>query len=82
MSDVNIYYLGSPKCIFGAELNSGLIMYKEAQEICAKKYVHPSITNENALATPLTQQELDQIKLQFLDVTAAPMPPHALSPMV
>ncbi len=59
MSDVNVYYLGSPKHIFGAELDSGLITLSEAWELCAKKYIRPHITNENAIATPLTKQEPD-----------------------
>jgi len=39
MSDVNNYYLRSPKCIFGAELEEGLITESEARELCAKKYI-------------------------------------------
>ncbi len=61
MTDVNVYYLGSLKHIFGAELEEGLITYKEAQELCAKKYVHPHITNKNALTAPLTPEELQRI---------------------
>jgi len=30
MSDVNAYYLGTPRCILAAELNSGLITETEA----------------------------------------------------
>ncbi len=82
MSDVNLYYLGSPKRIFGAELDSGLITEREAQELCAKKYIQPHITDEDALAAPLTKQELEQVQLQFPDLAQKPMPPHALSPMV
>ncbi len=36
---VNAYYLGSPECIFGAELDSQLITLAEARELCAKKYL-------------------------------------------
>ncbi len=36
---VNSYYLSSPGCIFGAELDSQLITYHKAQELCAKKYI-------------------------------------------
>ncbi len=39
MDDVNNYYLSSPKQIFGAELDKGLITLEEAQELCAKKYI-------------------------------------------
>jgi len=38
-NDTNAYYLGSPERIFGAELNSQLITYDEARELCAKKYI-------------------------------------------
>jgi len=59
MSDaVNSYYLGSPERIFGAELDTQLITPDEAQELCAKKYIRPHITDENKLATPLTEEEL------------------------
>jgi len=82
MTDVNAYYLGSPKQIFGAELDSELITEQEAQELCAKKYIRPHTTNKDTLAAPLTEQELDRIKLQFPDLQQKPMPLHALSPMV
>ncbi len=82
MTNVNTYYLGSPKQIFGAELDSRLITEQEAQELCTKKYIRPHITEEDAIATPLTQQELEQIQLQFPDLSQKPMPPHALLPMV
>ncbi len=82
MTDVNPYYLGSPKRIFRAKLDSRLITKQEAQELCAKKYVQPHITNKNTLAAPLTEQELEHIKLQFPDIGQKPMPPCALSPMV
>jgi len=40
MSDAtNAYYLGSPERIFGAELDSQLITYDKAQELCTKKYI-------------------------------------------
>jgi len=39
MSNVNNYYLGSLERIFGAELDTQLIAYDEAQELCAKKYI-------------------------------------------
>ncbi len=39
MSDVNNYYLSSPKCIFTLKLKTGLITEQEAQELCAKKYI-------------------------------------------
>ncbi len=58
MTDVNTYYLRSPECIFTEELSSGLVTYPKAQELCAKKYIRPSITDKNSLATPLTKQEL------------------------
>ncbi len=59
MSDAtNNYYLGSPERIFGAELDSQLITYAEARELCAKKYIRPRVTNEDELAAPLTEEEL------------------------
>ncbi len=82
MSNVNQYYLGSPKRIFGAELESGLITIPEARELCAKKYIRPHITDENLLTTPLTEQELASVLLVFPDLDTKPMPPRALSPMV
>src|SRR6266702_2455793 len=80
MTDVNAYYLGSPKQIFRAKLDSRLITKHEAQELCAKKYIRPHITNENALAASLTK--LERVKLQFPEIAQEPMPPRALSPMV
>jgi len=82
MSNVNEYYLGSPKRIFGAELEEGLITESEAQELCAKKYIRPHITDENLLTTPLTEQELASVLLVFPDLNTKPLPPCALSPMV
>jgi len=82
MSDVNNYYLGSPKRIFGVELEEGLITESEARELCAKKYIRPHITDENLLATPLTEQELASVLLVFPGLDTKPMPPRALSPMV
>ncbi len=54
----NTYYLGSPERIFGAELDSQLITYDKARELCAKKYIRPHTTDENELAAPLTEEEL------------------------
>src|SRR6266702_4493174 len=82
MSNVDNYYLGSPKCIFGAELEEGLITESEARELCAKKYIRPHITDENLLAAPLTEQELASVLLIFPGLKTKPMPPRALSPMV
>ncbi len=82
MSDVNKYYLGSPECIFGAELEEGLITIPKARELCAKKYIQPHITDKNLLAAPLTEQELASVLLVFPDFNKKPMPPHALSPMM
>ncbi len=82
MSNVNDYYLGSPERIFGAELKEGLITKSEAQELCAKKYIQPHITDENLLAAPLTEQELAAVLLVFPDLDTKPVPPRALSPMV
>ncbi len=59
MTDVNVYYLGSPKRIFGAKIDSGLITEQEAQELCAKKYIRPHITEEDTITAPLTEQELE-----------------------
>ncbi len=59
MSDaVDSYYLGSPKRIFGVELDSQLITRDEARELCAKKYIRPHNNDENELAAPLTEAEL------------------------
>ncbi len=82
MSDVNTYYLGSPECIFGAELEEGLITQSKARELCAKKYIQPHITDKNLLAAPLTEQELASVLLVFPDLDTKPVPPRALSPMV
>ncbi len=82
MTDVNKYYLGSPEHIFRAELEEGLITRSEARELCAKKYIRPHVTDENLLATPLTEQELASVLLVFPDLNTKPMPPRALSPMV
>jgi len=57
----NAYYLGSPERIFGAKLDSQLITYDEARELCAKKYIRPHITNENELTAPLTEEELARV---------------------
>ncbi len=82
MSNVNKYYLGSLECIFGAELEEGLITVPKARELCAKKYIRPHITDENLLAAPLTEQELASVLLIFPDLDTKPMPLRALSPMV
>jgi len=57
-NDTNNYYLGSPECIFGSELDTQLITYNEARELCAKKYIQPHVHDENELAAPLTEEEL------------------------
>ena len=59
ITDVNVYYLGSPEQIFRAELKSRLITRQEARKLCAKKYVRPHITDEDTLTAPLTKQELE-----------------------
>ncbi len=82
MTNVNKYYLGSPECIFGAELEEGLITQSEARELCAKKYIRPHITDESLLVAPLTEQELASVLLVFPDLDTKPMPLRALSPMV
>jgi len=82
MLNVNDYYLGSPERIFGPELEEGNLTYDEARELCAKKYIRPHITDENALAAPLTEQELGAVLLKFPSLVMTPMPPCALSPMV
>ncbi len=82
MTDVNNYYLGSPEQIFGVKLESGLITFPEAQELCAKKYIRPHVTNENLLITPLTKEELETVTLKFPNIGKKPMPARALSPMV
>ncbi len=82
MSDVNNYYLRLPECIFRVELESGLITLHEVQELCAKKYIQPHITDKNLLVTPLTEEELGAVLLKFPDLNMKPMPVHSLSPMV
>ncbi len=83
MSDAtNNYYLGSPERIFGAELDSQLITYNEARELCAKKYIRLHIKDENELAAPLTEEELARVREVFPDLQTAPMPPHTLSPVL
>ena len=81
-NDTNAYYLGSPECIFGAELDSQLVTYSEAQELCAKKYIRPHITDENELAAPLTEEELARVREVFPDLQTAPMQPRPLSPVL
>ena len=82
MTNVNKYYLGSPERIFGQELESGLITFPEARELCAKKYIRPHVIDENLIAAPLTEQELASVLLIFPELNTSPMPLHALSPMV
>ncbi len=60
-NDTNNYYLGSPERIFGAELDSQLITYDKARELCAKKYIRPYTRDENELAAPLTEEELARV---------------------
>ncbi len=80
--DTNAYYLGSPERIFGAELDSQLITYNEAQELCAKKYIRPQCHDENELATPLTEEELAQVQEVFPDLQTAGVSPRPLSPVL
>jgi len=75
----NNYYLGSPERIFGAELDSQLITYDEAQELCAKKYIWPHIKDEDELAAPLTEEELARVREVFPDLQVVPVQPHPLS---
>ncbi len=83
MSDaVNSYYLGSPECIFGAELDSQLITQTKARELCAKKYIRPHIQDENELAAPLTEEELAQVREVFPDLTTTAVRPCTLSPIL
>ncbi len=82
MTNVNIYYLGTPRRIFAAKLDSRLITKTKVWELCAKKYVCPTITNKNTLVAPLTPEELERIKVQFPDVVQATVPTRAQSPMV
>jgi len=81
-NDTNDYYLGSPERIFGAELDSQLITYNEARELCAKKYIRPRITDENELAAPLTEEELARVREVFPDLQTTPVPQHPLSPLL
>jgi len=81
-NDTNNYYLGSPERIFGAELDSQLITYNEARELCAKKYIRPHTHDENELAAPLTEEELARVREVFPDLQTAAMPPRPLSPVL
>ncbi len=81
-NDTNNYYLGSPERIFGAELDSQLITYNEARELCAKKYIRPHVTDENELAAPLTEEELARVREAFPDLQAVPLQPRPLSPLL
>ncbi len=78
----NNYYLGSPEHIFGAELDSQLITYDEARELCAKKYIRPHIKDENELAAPLTEEELARVREVFPDLQMVPVQPRPLSPVL
>ncbi len=83
MSDAtNNYYLGSPERIFGAELDTQLITYNEARELCAKKYIRPHITDENELAAPLTEEELARVREVFPDLQTTTVYLHSLSPIL
>src|SRR6266568_3961887 len=81
-NETNNYYLGSPERIFGAELDSQLITYDEARELCAKKYIRPHTTDENELAAPLTEEELAQVREVFHDLQTTPVQPRPLSPVL
>ncbi len=81
-NDTNNYYLGSPECIFGAELDSQLITHDEARELCAKKYIRPHIKDEDELAAPLTKEELARVREVFPDLQTTPMQPRPLSPIL
>ncbi len=80
--DTNAYYLGSPERIFGAELNSQLITYNEARELCAKKYIRPHVNNKNKLAAPLTEEELARVREVFPDLQTTGVSPRPLSPLL
>ncbi len=83
MSDAtNAYYLGSLERIFGAELDSQLITYGKAQELCTKKYIRPHIKDENELAAPLTEEELARVREVFPDLQTMPVLLHPLSPIL
>ncbi len=79
---VDSYYLGSPECIFGAELDTQLITCKEARELCAKKYIRPHIKDEDELAAPLTEEELARVREVFPDLQTMPVLPRPLSPVL
>ncbi len=78
----NDYYLGSLERIFGAELDSQLVTYDEARELCAKKYIRPHVQDENELAAPLTEEELAQVREVFSDLQMVPVYLHPLSPVL
>ncbi len=78
----NNYYLSSLERIFRAELDSQLITYDEARELCAKKYIRPHIKDENELATPLTKEELARVREVFPDLQMVPVQLRPLSPLL
>src|SRR6266702_769 len=83
MSDAtNNYYLGSLERLFGAKLDTQLITYAKARELCAKKYIRPHITDENELAAPLTEEELARVREAFPDLQTMPVSPRPLSPIL
>ncbi len=81
-NDTNNYYLSSPERIFGAELDSQLISYDKARELCAKKYIQPHITDENELTAPLTEEELARVQEVFPDLQTTPVQLRPLSPVL
>jgi len=81
-NDTNNYYLRSPECIFGAKLDTQLITYNEARELCAKKYIRPHIKDKNELAAPLTEEELARVREVFPDLQTTPVQPRPLSPLL
>jgi len=81
-NDTNNYYLSSPERIFGAELDTQLITYDEARELCAKKYIRPHIKDEDELAAPLTEEELARVWEVFPDLQTMPVQLCPLSPVL
>src|SRR6266702_75924 len=73
---------GTTERVFGAELDSQLITYNKARELCAKKYIRPHINDENELAAPLTEEELAQVREVFPDLQTAGVSPRPLSPLL
>ncbi len=67
---MSTYYASSPKRVFAAELEEGLITPEQARAICTAR----------AQEGPITEDEQVTLVGRFPDPTEEAVPPHALSP--